>query len=117
MHVDRIATHVISTIVHIAHSYKSGSADEEPWPLLIQDNMGVWHNVTLEEGQMVQYESAVCVHGRPTPLVGDYYASVFVHYRPREQSVWGYTEDDIVLRVPPHWSAGLSKYEGEGGTQ
>lgn len=41
---------------------------------------------------MLFYESAKCLHGRPRPLRGSYYASVFVHYKPVD---WDLTSLDV----------------------
>ena len=38
--------------------------------------------VQLWPGQMLLYESARLLHARPRPMAGDYFASVFLHYRP-----------------------------------
>lgn len=86
-HTDRPDTHVISSIVHIEH------VSDEPWPLHIEDHDGVEHEVCLEPGQMLLYESATCPHARPTPFAGDHYGSLFVHFRPLTD--WEYTMDDI----------------------
>ena len=51
--VCRSETHVISAIVHIGHD------TDEDWPIQIEDHDGAWHNVALEEGQMLMYESAL----------------------------------------------------------
>ncbi len=75
-HCDRVATHVISSVVHIA------ADTDEPWPLRIEDAAGRAHDIVLEPGQMLLYESAKLPHSRPTPLRGRYYASLFLHYRP-----------------------------------
>ncbi len=75
-HTDSLETHVISSIVHIAHD------TGEPWPLWIKDLQGNEHEVVLEEGEMLLYESARCPHARPEPLDGSAYCSLFVHYRP-----------------------------------
>lgn len=80
-HTDTLTTHVISSIVHIAHE------TEEPWPLWIKDLDGVEHEIVLDEGEMLLYESARCPHGRPTPLNGDAYCSLFLHYQPIDWTV------------------------------
>ena len=49
----QIQTHVISSIVHIAHEYDN---DDEPWPIEIEDHDGKLHAVNLEPGQ-VRYHS------------------------------------------------------------
>jgi Rps23 Pro-64 3,4-dihydroxylase Tpa1-like proline 4-hydroxylase len=80
-HTDTLDTHVISAIVHIAHD------TDEPWPLWIRDLHGNEHDVVLEEGEMLLYESARCPHARLQPLNGDAYCSLFVHYRPVDWDV------------------------------
>ena len=42
-------THVISSIVHIAHEYDN---DDEPWPIEIDDHDGALRAVDLKEGQV-----------------------------------------------------------------
>ena len=37
----------------------------QDWPLLILDHDGNEHNVTMAAGDMVLYESAKLLHGRP----------------------------------------------------
>lgn len=78
-HVDRFNTHVISAILNI------GQKVDEDWPLYIQDNSGGNHEVTMEAGDLVWYESARAVHGRPAPMKGEYYDNLFIHYRPAGQ--------------------------------
>ena len=75
-HVDRFNTHVISAILNI------GQQVEEAWPLYIKDNDGRSHEVFLAPGQMVWYESARAVHGRPRPFVGEYYDNLFITFKP-----------------------------------
>ncbi len=86
MHTDRLETHVISSIVHIAHDGDDG------WPLQFVDIHGTFHNVVLEEGEMLLYESARCAHGRITPFAGNAYCSLFLHY------------------APPHWNHTLEEF-------
>jgi hypothetical protein len=45
----QIQTHVISSIVHIAHEYFD---DNHPWPIEIEDHDGELHAVNLEPGQV-----------------------------------------------------------------
>jgi len=109
MHYDKIFTHVISSIVHIAHEYDD---DSEPWPIEIEDHNGQLHAVSLKAGEMLFYESAACLHGRRQTLKGKYYASIFVHYMPKEKSIWDFSLEDVINNVPPHWRQGV--IEGEG---
>lgn len=94
-HSDVPDTHVISSIIHIEH------VSDEPWPLHIEDHDGVEHQVCLEPGQMLLYESATCAHARPTPFAGEHYGSLFVHFRPL--TGWDYTLEDIndLLEITP----------------
>merc|ERR1712194_206820 len=91
-------THIISMIYHIDHDEES-----EPWPLLIEDFEGNTHEVALEAGDVLFYESSKCLHGRPKPFNGTYYSSVFVHNRPLHD--WMDTNHDLEAHyaVPPDW--------------
>ena len=62
-HVDRLPL-VSSAIINVAQDV------EEDWVLEVFDHDGVAHNVTMEPGDMVLYESHSVVHGRPFPLKG-----------------------------------------------
>jgi hypothetical protein len=75
-HVDRTSTHLISSTICVDHQL------QEPWPLYLEDVDGNPHKVNLEPGEYLLYEGAQLLHGRPWPLVGDYYIGMFVHYRP-----------------------------------
>lgn len=46
---EQVHTHVISSIVHIAHEYDD---DDEPWTIDIEDHDGVMHNVALKSGEV-----------------------------------------------------------------
>jgi len=95
MHVDKSADHIISSIFHVGHD-----DDSEPWPLVIEGFDGKTAEVTLEAGEMLFYESAKCLHGRPTKFKGEWYSSLFIHYRPKD---WNVTPFDLRTSVPPSW--------------
>lgn len=109
MHNDKTHSHVISSIVHIAHKYDN---DSNPWPIFIEDHDGQLVSVSLEEGQMMFYESAKCLHGRMRQLRGKYYGSLFIHYYPEDRNIWSYSTDDIINAVPPHWKDGVVEEHG-----
>jgi len=111
MHQDKVGTHVISSIVHIAHEYDD---PDEPWPIEIEDHDGHLHAVNLEPGQMLFYESAKCLHGRMQTFKGKYYGSIFLHYKPVDPKIWSYTVDQIIENIPPHWRYGTDSAEGKG---
>jgi hypothetical protein len=83
MHIDRPQTHIISIILHIA-----SSSDVQPWPLYIEDFYGNTHEVTLTSGDILFYESSKLFHGRPKPLNGSWYCSVFVHSSPKYYPIY-----------------------------
>ena len=82
-HVDRMSTHALSLIINVDQG-----GMRTPWPLEIYDHAGKKHQVTIEPGELVYYESAHCMHGRPLPLDGHYFVNVFAHYRPKAQPDW-----------------------------
>jgi prolyl 4-hydroxylase len=77
-HVDR-QPHIVSTTICVDHALNA------PWPLHIENIDGAVSQINLEPGEFVLYEGTRLAHGRPYPLDGDYYAGVFVHYRPAGQ--------------------------------
>jgi hypothetical protein len=59
MHIDRIRTHVISGIINIAQKVATD------WELLILDHDDNEHRVVMKPGDLLLYESAKNIHGRP----------------------------------------------------
>ena len=76
-HRDRKNTHIISAIINIAQDI------DEEWPLIIEDHYYRKHKVYLEPGEIIFYESARLLHGRPDPLKGRSYANIFCHFSPK----------------------------------
>ena len=76
-HRDRNETHIISAIINIDKKV------EKDWPLEIDDHFYRRHEVFLEPGEVLFYESARLLHGRPTPLKGESYSNIFCHYMPK----------------------------------
>lgn len=79
-HVDRLPL-VASAMLNIDQDV------DEPWPMEIYDHSGKAHNVTLDPGDMLLFESHSVVHGRPFPLKGRYYAMLFIHFEPTGHSL------------------------------
>lgn len=75
-HVDRIETHVISAILQVEQDV------DEDWTLEVVGYDGVKRQVRLMPGEMLFYESAKLVHGRPLPFRGRSFANAFVHFAP-----------------------------------
>lgn len=82
-HVDREQTHAASLIINIAQQNVV-----EPWKVEIYDFADRLHEIVMDEGDIVYYESAKCLHGRNKPLNGDFYVNLFVHYRPVDDPMW-----------------------------
>lgn len=76
-HADRADTHAVSAILNLVQE-----GVRTPWPLAIMGSDGLTHEVTMEAGEMILYESARLAHGRPHALDGDRYCNGFVHMRP-----------------------------------
>lgn len=82
-HVDRINTHAVSLIVNIAQGNVT-----QPWTVEVYDHADRLHEVVMEPGDIVYYESAKALHGRNTPLAGGFYTNLFTHYRPIGDPQW-----------------------------
>ncbi len=79
-HVDRLPL-VSSAIVNVAQDV------DEPWPIEVIGHDGKAHNITMEPGDMVLYESHSVLHGRPFALKGRYFANIFIHFEPTGHSL------------------------------
>ena len=55
---------------------------DSDWLTEFIDHADNSHMVALRPGDMVFYESASVLHGRPRPLRGRFYANLFVHFAP-----------------------------------
>lgn len=99
MHLDRMDTHIISVILHIDRSedYRRGS-----FPLVIEDFEGTTRHVYLDRGDALLYESAKCLHGRPIPLDGSWFTSLFLHFAPHD---WPIETQELEAQyaVPKHF--------------
>ena len=73
-HTDTIETHHISSIIIVDKKV------DKDWPLDIQDHAGNWHKIYAEPGDMILYESAICLHGRTEPFEGEYFRNFYTHY-------------------------------------
>ncbi|ETO11666.1 hypothetical protein RFI_25710 [Reticulomyxa filosa] len=86
MHVDTCGTHVISAIINVDSKLDQG----KDWPLQIYDHEGTLHEFTMKPGDVMFYESAKCGHSRFKPLPGEYYANIFIHFKPTDPIYWNY---------------------------
>ena len=90
-HLDRVETHVISAILQVAQGDSGSVGERTGWPLELITSDGKRLNVSLDPGDMVLYESATLIHGRPYAFTGKSFANVFVHFKPTPD--WGYSRD------------------------
>ena len=74
-HVDHLP-YVFSAVINVAQDV------EESWPLELIGHDGIAHNVTIDPGEMILYESHSIIHGRTFPLKGKYMANLFLHFEP-----------------------------------
>jgi hypothetical protein len=100
-HVDRIKTHALSLIVNVAQDNLAS-----PWPVEIFDHGDRLHEITMEAGDIVYYESAKNLHGRNRPLTckpgGCRFVNLFAHYRPIDNGdTWHKNLSDQENRPPP----------------
>ena len=86
MHRDRPHTHIISAILNVSQSVN------EDWPLAIEDNQYRLHQENLKPGELLMYEGARLSHGRPTVLKGEYYANIFIHFKPKNWQLPGWID-------------------------
>lgn len=86
-HVDRETTHAASLIVNIAQEDVT-----RPWTIEVHDHADRLHEVVMEPGDIVYYESAKALHGRNTPLHSGTYTNLFTHYRPMNDPDWYFKE-------------------------
>jgi len=75
-HYDKKDSHVISAIIHL------DDKSEKAWPLYIEDHNFRPHEIFMEYGDILFYESTTCLHGRPTIFDGDYYRNMYIHFKP-----------------------------------
>lgn len=77
-HRDRLETHIISAILNVDQEVN------EDWPLVIEDNYYRTHHILLKPGEMIFYEGARLIHGRPIALNGKSFANIFCHFKPTD---------------------------------
>ena len=92
-HVDRNPL-ITSSIINVDQDV------DEPWPIEVYGHDGIAHNVTMEPGDLVLYESHSVVHGRPFPLKGREFANVFVHFQPAVSGPYA----EGAYKIDPDWT-------------
>jgi len=103
-HVDRGDQLVLSAIINV----DIGKMEEE-WPLLIHDHDENPSLVFLRPGDVVLYESAAVIHGRPLPMRGEFMANVFAHC---SLSGWTYNKEEKAEKSWP-WDDDLGEETDE----
>lgn len=81
-HLDRMDTHVASAVIQVAQDVDEG------WPLeVIHPHFPGRREVYLQAGEMVLYEGARLIHGRPKRFEGREFANIFSHFAPMDYHV------------------------------
>ncbi|CAK0809959.1 unnamed protein product [Prorocentrum cordatum] len=76
-HLDRKDTHVASAVIQV------GARADVGWPLeVIHPHKTGLAEVYLQPGEMVLYEGARVVHGRPMRFQGEEFGNIFSHFKP-----------------------------------
>ena len=83
VHADRYQDRIVGGIINV---YQSGGPE---WPLQIFDHFFRTVKITLKPGEMLMYESASLIHGRPTFLEMEAFANYLIHYISKD---WHETE-------------------------
>jgi prolyl 4-hydroxylase len=99
-HVDRLPL-VTSCIINVDQEGMT-----EPWELEVYDHSGKAHNVTMEPGDLVLYESSTVLHGRPFPMNGVNYANIFIHFEPLDH-------EEMNHRALPSYELAKAAAKGE----
>jgi len=78
-HLDRKETHIVSAILQV-----SQETDEDGgWPVeLLHPHMSGVKEVYLQPGELLLYEGARLLHGRPMRFKGESFSNVFSHFAP-----------------------------------
>jgi prolyl 4-hydroxylase len=77
-HVDRADTHLASAVIQVAQEGMGTG-----WPLeIMHPDDGTVAEVYLQPGELVLYEGARFLHGRPMRLNGTSFANIFSHFKP-----------------------------------
>lgn len=83
-HTDKVETHHVSSSILVDKDLRCGCQHKDngdDWAFDIQGYDGDWYKIYLEPGDMIVYESALCVHARKEPFQGTYYRNFFAHYK------------------------------------
>lgn len=108
-HVDRLPL-VSSAIINVDQDL------DEPWPIEVIGRDGKAHNITMEPGDMVLYESHSIIHGRPFSLKGRFYANIFIHFEPIGHSLRHHNYDNKLKDVDASYEkASRNKIGGHEG--
>ncbi|CAK0870438.1 unnamed protein product, partial [Prorocentrum cordatum] len=79
LHVDMGQTHIMSATYNIAQKRQT-----KPWPLAFVEPGGQVSRAEQQPGHVVFYEGGSGMHGRPEPLEGEEFVSIYFHFRPKD---------------------------------
>jgi len=100
MHIDKKGSHAMGFVLHVA----SSDDYNDPWPFVIEDFHGRTHEILMDPGDVIFFESAKLMHGRPRKLNASWYCNVAGHYHPRDKK-WNSMNHvkEAEYAVPPKW--------------
>jgi prolyl 4-hydroxylase len=77
----------------------------------IYDHQGRAHNVTINPGDMLLFESHSVVHGHPFPLKGRYQALIFIHFEPTGHALGRNESGYYYLRQGGHHESDMEYHD------
>merc|ERR1712194_529 len=90
-HADRGDTHIASAVLQVFQDCDKDGG----WPLEVVGEDGLVREVYLQPGEMVLYEGARLLHGRPMRFKGDYFGNIFSHFSPASPTHDDYERSDL----------------------
>mmetsp|Transcript_36126 Transcript_36126/g.56574 ORF Transcript_36126/g.56574 Transcript_36126/m.56574 type:complete len:90 (-) Transcript_36126:47-316(-) len=76
LHVERSSTNAISVVIQVDQNV------DDDWMFEVHGHKGEVEYLRTEPQEMILYEGASVVHGRPQKLNGQFYSNLFLHFRP-----------------------------------
>ena len=98
--------HAFVVIVHVARDLDNDS----DWPLVLIDTDDNRVAITMPTNSMLLLEPSTVIHGRPSPLNGEYYANSFFYYKPLN----GWDETEIHKSLSKRMEANGQAYYKHG---
>ena len=92
----RFYSSFMSFCMYFHHCVIIGDSEED-WPLEVIKYDGKREKILLNPGEMLLYESAKLIHGRPESFKGKLYVNLFVHFTETENWDFMYGKNNTVF--------------------